>query len=134
MLGQMGQGALPEHGIQGEQHHLVKPPSRLGRIPQLPVALRLAQKKAGSFHVGRRLALPKFKKRAFGVVLAMILVVVVPATINGAPIAICFDRLARVLCKYGSPGLQVDIVYLIPLLPRVGGLSFPEVLATLHKA
>jgi hypothetical protein len=57
---------------------------------------------------------------------------IVPATMNGVPLAMCFDRLARVLGKYGSPGLRVDVANLHPRLPPIGGLSLPEILATLH--
>jgi hypothetical protein len=57
----------------------------------------------------------------------------VPSTVNGLPIATCFDRLARALSQYGSPGLQADVATLRGLLPPIGGLSLAEIIAVLNE-
>jgi hypothetical protein len=56
-----------------------------------------------------------------------------PSTVNGLPIATCFNRLARAFSQYGSPGLQADMATLHGLLPPIGGLSLAEAIVVLNE-
>ena len=58
---------------------------------------------------------------------------IVPATINGVPIAEGIDRVAHVFRKYGSPDLQEDVAQLQSQLPPIGGLSLDEILAAVQR-
>jgi hypothetical protein len=60
--------------------------------------------------------------------------VVIPTSINGLSIAASLDRLKRILCKYGSPALGADAEHVHSLLPDIGGLSFPEIVASLDRS
>ena len=59
---------------------------------------------------------------------------ILPTTLNGRPIAECVDRLARVVSRYASSGLQTDIARLHAALPPIGGRSIAEVIASLDQA
>jgi hypothetical protein len=54
----------------------------------------------------------------------------VPAMVNGLPIAVCIDRIAAALCKYGSPHLQGDVAHLRALLPSLANRAFADILAS----
>jgi hypothetical protein len=60
--------------------------------------------------------------------------VIVPATVNGRPIAACIDRLARVFDKYGSARLRADIGQMRSLLPPVGGQTLADLLTSLERS
>jgi hypothetical protein len=55
----------------------------------------------------------------------------IPRSVNGIPTATCLDRLVAVLCRFGSPGLQEDVVRFRSQLPSIGGLTLAEILSGL---
>ena len=57
--------------------------------------------------------------------------VALPATINGQPLAACIDHVQRTLERFASTRLRRDLARLRPLIPDLGGLTYPQLIRAL---
>jgi len=95
---------------------------------ELRVLVASNRKVATVWHRGGGPALVQAITRALRIASARI-----PALVNGIPVALCIDRLARAFSRYGSPGLGADLALLRARLPAVEGLAGPELLAAFER-
>lgn len=51
-----------------------------------------------------------------------------PGTVNDAPVADCVARMHAVLARRGSPELRAALDWLVPRLPDLAGLTYPQLL------
>jgi hypothetical protein len=56
-----------------------------------------------------------------------------PVEFNGKPLSECLARLLRVMARYASPQLAADLENHAPALAGMAGLSYNDVLSTLHS-
>lgn len=60
--------------------------------------------------------------------------IALPPTVNGQPLAQCIDRLRDVLSRFASARLRADLQRIRDVLPDLGGLTYPEIIAALDHA
>jgi hypothetical protein len=56
---------------------------------------------------------------------------VLPATLHGEPVRTVLTRMRATLDRFASPALAADLARLDRILPELGGLSYPRILAAL---
>jgi hypothetical protein len=54
-----------------------------------------------------------------------------PTTVHGRPLADCLDRVQAVFERFGSAPLRRDLTRVRGLLPELGGLTYPQIVASL---
>ena len=56
---------------------------------------------------------------------------VLPATLHGQPVRTVLTRMRATLDRFASPALSADLARLDGVLPELGGLTYPRIIAAL---